>query len=931
MDDPVLDATTAVNERHGLRNIASQNPQKQAPPPHTFRGAGSLQCAFTHADSLTDGIVFAADAGSAKQFYVLDGGIRALYDYLFSLSVTERSYYEVVRYQEPARLYFDLDLKGAQGTGVKEKMDAIEQSVIEVTLASLKNDYNLDVATDRIIALNSDGTHDKDPTLYKASRHLVFPEVYFADNDTHMKTFVKTRVLPKIPEALDTSVYTKTRQMRFFGHHKIGSARVLKSPLEDGTPARHWDLFKDAYISSPPSHGTRLLRCTAASQRGGAVRPPKRQKTNATLAPTAPRAPPVAIRAWVQALIEANEDAVVQHGERLEDGRLRFTCVRTRHEKMCRLGGTHKSQNFSVTVDPTNGSVIYFCHGNLTGHRAGVGPNGEPERWMRLPETLPEALRTKTASAVEALPANKKWLVEQATRNNDIGYAKVYAKVHGRKNVLIISPKGYGYIWTERTKLWRRVTKEQVINDVQRVLFGIYEAVSATIPPPPKSTKKRGSRDDEEEDPHKHERNVVQGALFHLGRQRNLMGVLRQLSDPRDCDHSHGLCVNKDFTKSIDASPFEFPMKGGTVVDFLTLQVRARTQDDLWTWEAKATFLPNYDCALPKSVYSVLADIEDHPERGEYERCLQTMAGSVLCADTGARCLINGHGVSGSNGKSEVGRQLGAVAPDTAFPIQKGLILKSKWGSSGSGPSPELACLMSKRIVTLGDTCDDIVLNEGSIRSLVGGDVLYARGLNENPHPFTMLGKPMFFCNSEAKFDVTKEDLRGKIKYYPFTHKYVKTRESDALCKSYTTTHLDEFFTYFVYGAHDYAENGLRTCPWLEGERAKFLVKINPIGNFVKQMCVCENWQTDAAGVLLEPKKLVSTTSRDLFDAYTEWVIGDNGYERTTKPVSFVEFGRLLTPVVGPSVSKRIDPDDRKKKVWCRLGIRLKTDQERVV
>ena len=42
---------------------------------------------------------------------------------------------------------------------------------------------------------------------------------------------------------------------------------------------------------------------------------------------------------------------------------------------MCRLGGTHKSQNFSVTINLTDGSVIYFCHGNLTGHP--VGPDGK--------------------------------------------------------------------------------------------------------------------------------------------------------------------------------------------------------------------------------------------------------------------------------------------------------------------------------------------------------------------------------------------------------------------------------------------------------------------------------------------------------------------------------------------------------------------------
>ena len=356
--------------------------------------AKSIDRAFKFAAGFDNGVVFASDWGGGKQFYVLNGGVKAVYDYLSSLPMNERTYYEVVTHQQPARLYFDLDLSGPrehlQDLCVKEKMDGIERRVIEVTITALEREYGLNVPPGSIIVLNSDGPHDKNPTTkYKASRHLVFPEVFFADNDHHMKAFVKTHVLPKIPEALDTAVYTKTRQMRFFGHHKIGSNRVLKSHLEEGTPERHFHLFKHAFISSPLPPDTRLLEC-AAPQRGGAARPPKRQKTKVT----PPQTPPPTggeVRAWVQTLISQYEDAVVQHEEPLDDGRIRFTCVRTRHEKMCRLGGTHKSQNFSVTINLTDGSVIYFCHGNLTGHP--VGPDGNKQSWTRLTEPLPEALR----------------------------------------------------------------------------------------------------------------------------------------------------------------------------------------------------------------------------------------------------------------------------------------------------------------------------------------------------------------------------------------------------------------------------------------------------------------------------------------------------------------------------------------------------------
>ena len=366
-------------------------------------------------------------------------------------------------------------------------------------------------------------------------------------------------------------------------------------------------------------------------------------------------------------------------------------------------------------------------------------------------------------------------------------------------------------------------------------------------------------------------------------------------------------------------------------------------QSDLWSFESKAAFLPDDDCALPTRVFEEIAD-----GHLGYEPCLQTMGGARLCADTGARMLLFCLGKSGNNAKSEMTRQLNAIAPEASAPIEKTLIVDTKMGKSGSSPTPELAMLRGMRILTLGDTCTNIKLNEGSIRRLVGGDVMYSRELNENPHPFTMLGKVTLNANNSARFDVTQEDLRGKIKMFPFTHKFEQNAETKALTESYRTTHLDEFFTYYARGAHDYVVNGLRTCEWLEGERAKFLVGINPIGEFIEEECVLEVHRVvDASGAPCT-KVRTFTPVAALWKGYEAWVEGksDDGQEIVT---SLKNFGRLLTPIVGSTKKVRLNKEKEPRGTWGlwapqnltnapgrqvdgergRLGIRFKTAVEK--
>ena len=90
-----------------------------------------------------------------------------------------------------------------------------------------------------------------------------------------------------------------------------------------------------------------------------------------------------AIRTWVAALV-AGEEATVAEAEAVgpdaehDAGRLKFYCQHAGRGRPGRFGGTHRSNNFNVVVDPQTGEVRYHCWGELTGHPP--NPDGSAPR-----------------------------------------------------------------------------------------------------------------------------------------------------------------------------------------------------------------------------------------------------------------------------------------------------------------------------------------------------------------------------------------------------------------------------------------------------------------------------------------------------------------------------------------------------------------------
>lgn len=834
----------------------------------TFTGHGSQQRAF---DSAEDALVFASDLGKAKQYHVC-ADYDALYEYVFAQPAERRCYYEMIRPHMAVKLYFDLELE--VGDGLVERMDALQARLVEFVNNKLVEKYDRVLERDDVLVLHSDG-----PT--KASRHVIWP-VYF-DSVVDVKAFVHSHVAPHFPEGLDKGVYTKNRCFRLFGNRKLGSKRVLSSGKSNGSESTNRKLFQSSLLTIPPQNEALVLECNDDTNPPTRLQKKRkaRRKRSRTPASAATEAALANTTAWVTDIVREREDVAAPTVRRVRDAVYQWTFVRTSHKRKCRLGGLHKHQNMAVNIDLAKGTVFYKCYGEC-GHP--ITAEGDTLQSMRLHD-LPEELRERSDPVVNETGAKGKFnvLMDHALRG-DVGFAELYTTLSGRKNLIITSKGGDGYLWSEELRLWQSVPPICIINNIQRVLLEEFTDANNAIV------------DELSEDDAKMPSGKLVRAISIIGRHHNLKGTLHQLCD---------ILYDKTFDDRIDASPYELPLNGGLVIDFNTLEVRQRTQTDLWSWESKAIYRPDSDCEVATAVLREVADVHAHPERGNYDECIQVMLGSLLCANKGAKAMPQLHGTSGNNMKSELVQILKRCVPETFTSIDDSVLTSSK--ASTGGPDPLLVQLKGKRVAVMGDTGKSIILNTTNVKRITGGDDFAARKLHSNGGDMSCVCKPVVCTNHPIPFDVTQGPMIERVgnHYYPFTHQFMKTKAGDAKCKAYRTTYLDEFFTHFIRGANVYAKTGGPiTNDWLDNARADYMQSINPVGCFVEDDCVKDG-----------NAKIYSST---LYDAYGDWVSRNNENALSAKV-----FGERMTAMFGKSRPLKVNLTDIKRNRGY-VGVRLK-------
>jgi hypothetical protein len=327
-------------------------------------------------------LVFSADTlhGGAKRFGVIPSH-PCLYDYI--QSTVDKPYYEVIRSDHPCCLYMDFDAKLPLGEAEagEEKLNAFIAGVSTILATTLHKHYPaIPHRSTECVVLDSSGACGD---VFKCSRHLHFPHLWFRNNAVDIPRFLETHVLGSVPallqevglasSPLDLSVYSRNRSFRMMGCHKRKSKRVLRATCAIHDDRENQRIFFRALVQPPrePDHAPIAI---GPLPRKSLVLTTSYPKLNAILD-------------WFKAQDADLYDITPCANKALGDG-LRFI-VNTRSRYCTALKRHHSHNNTYYLLNLESGWISQRCHAEAACKQKGFARN-KWKSWSVPRDLLPQ-------------------------------------------------------------------------------------------------------------------------------------------------------------------------------------------------------------------------------------------------------------------------------------------------------------------------------------------------------------------------------------------------------------------------------------------------------------------------------------------------------------------------------------------------------------
>jgi len=181
--------------------------------------------------------------------------------------------------------------------------------------------------------------------------------------------------------------------------------------------------------------------------------------------------------------------------------------------------------------------------------------------------------------------------------------------------------------------------------------------------------------------------------------------------------------------EELDADPWLFNVMNGTlrIRRFkgagCVVKLGPHRRDDLMTMLAPVVYDPDATCP---TYDAFLARV--HPDEA-VRQYLHAYAGYALTGDTGEQKFLINYGPLGANGKSTWVDQMARMWGDYALTVSIDVFMDTKMRNSAS-PSPDLAELPRKRLVTTSEPERGKPFAEAMVKLVTGGEPIQARHLN---------------------------------------------------------------------------------------------------------------------------------------------------------------------------------------------------------
>ena len=250
---------------------------------------------------------------------------------------------------------------------------------------------------------------------------------------------------------------------------------------------------------------------------------------------------------------------------------------------------------------------------------------------------------------------------------------------------------------------------------------------------------------------------------------------------------------------------------------------------------------------------------------------LQRWLGYSITGEVKEHALVFHEG-PGGNGKGVIMDTMQYVMGE-AYSVSPANILM--YEVKGSSASPEIARLLGKRMVTVSETEDAMVMKEAMVKHLTGGDRLAARHLHEGYFEFMPTHKLQIFTNSKPRIIGQDTAIWRRILRVHYPNQYLTQEQlEDRLSKGEQNVYLrnddlreilegeaEGILAWLVEGAKEWYAQGLKVPEEIRAWTNEYKLEMDTAAKFVKERIIEDHttWSP------------LSGATGAIFPAYKSW------------------------------------------------------------
>jgi len=345
-----------------------------------------------------------------------------------------------------------------------------------------------------------------------------------------------------------------------------------------------------------------------------------------------------------------------------------------------------------------------------------------------------------------------------------------------------------------------------------------------------------------------------------------------------------------------DSAPLLLSVPNG-VVDLSTGELRPANPEDKLTLHAAVVYDPAAQC--PRFLRFL---DEVFLQNEETIGFVQKAIGYSLTADVREQCLFLCYG-DGANGKSTLLESMRDILGGYAHNLPFSALEKN----GRSGIPNDIASLISKRFVTASETTENVILNEGRVKMLTGGDKVTGRYLYKEHFEFDPSAKFWLSFNHRPKVTDDSHGFWRRVRLIPFNAKF-EGDDDDKTLPAQLKAEASGILTWAVQGCLRWQGEGLKAPTEVQRATSAYREESDPLAEFFRDRCeVC-------------PSGIVESSR--LRCAYDKWA-AENG-ETPLDPRALAHRLRHR----GLSECKKLI-QDKQKRAW--RGFRLKDENPALI